>query len=287
MVAYINQPIPDRLVVDGKRFAEYLLADSNKGKTIAVNSAGAIPYYFKNTAIDMLGLNDVHIAHTKSTVEIKETKATGHERHDGRYVLSKRPDYIVFGSASNPRLMFPGDLEIFQDERFIRDYEPVIIRALTGEGWLFVYYRRIKDKPLLPEDYENLAGSDYMDVIRYAKMMLVNKGMFYQKDKKYDEAISEFMKILKISPNDTKVLFELGMTYYYKGKEDEAIDIFKRIVKLPIQDVNIHCSSYNNLGSLYYKKGLLKEAFSCFKNSLSLFPNNAYAKNMLEITKGQ
>lgn len=282
-LAYLNQPIPDNLVKDGKRFASYLLADSNKGKVIAVNSAGAIPYYFKQTAIDMLGLNDVHIAHTKSTVEIKETKATGHERYDGRYVLSKRPDYIVFGSASNPRLMFPGDLEIFQDERFIRDYEPVIIRALTGEGWLFVYYRRIKDKPLCSEDYENLAGSDYMETIRYAKMMLINKGAYYQKRKEYDEAIFEFMKTLKISPNDTKVLFELGMTYYYKGKPDEAMDRFREITKIPIQDVAIHCSSYNNLGSLYYKKGLLKESYSCFTKTIQLDPNNTYAKQMLSI----
>jgi tetratricopeptide (TPR) repeat protein len=88
------------------------------------------------------------------------------------------------------------------------------------------------------------------------------------------------MKALKISPNDTKVLFELAMAYYYKGKINEAIDIFSQITSFPIQDVNIHQNTYNNLGSLYYKKGLFKEAFSCFSKTIQLNPNNIYAQQM-------
>ncbi|MBU1345223.1 MAG: hypothetical protein KKD66_26735 [Proteobacteria bacterium] len=281
-LAYINQPIPDKLPQDGKRFAEYLLADSNSGKTIAVNSAGALPYYFKNRAIDMLGLNDVHIAHTKSTVKIKEVKATGHERHDGAYVLSKRPDYIIFGSSSNPRLMFPGDLEIFQSKDFIKEYEPVVIRETSGEGWFFVYYRRIKDKPLDPNHYKGLCNYSYMEVLQHAQIMLVNRGSEYVATKEYEKAILEFTKALYISPNDTKTIFSLAMVYYNRGEIEKAIERFEEIGKLPVQDINLHCQTYNNLGSLYYTKKLLGEASSCFKKSLQLDSNNAYAKKMLE-----
>ncbi len=280
--SYINKPIPDKLVEDGKRFASYILNDSNSGTSIAVNSAGLAYFLPSLKVIDMLGLNDVHIAHKKVMVKIEETKATGHERHDGAYVLSKKPDYIIFGSASNPRLMFPGDLEIFQDKRFIREYEPVVIRALTGEGWLFVYYRRIKDTPLLPQDYEGLQGSDYMEVMKYAKMMLVNRASYYQNKKDYNQANIEFMKALKISPNDTNILLNLAMSYYYQDMIDNAIDIFKKITSLPVQNVETNSLAYNNLGSLYYKKGLFKEAFSCFSKTLQISPNNDYAKQMLK-----
>ncbi|MEW6104576.1 MAG: hypothetical protein AB1630_12315 [bacterium] len=280
--SYIHKPIPDKLVEDGRRFAPYILNDSNRGKSIALNSAGSPAYYLPSfKIIDMLGLNDVHIAHKKVMVKIEETKATGHERYDGAYVLSKKPDYIVFGSISNPRLMFSGDLEIFQDKRFIMDYEPVVIRVLTGEGWLFVYYRRIKDKPLLPSDYEGLAGSDYMEAMKYAKMMLLNKALYYQNKRDYNQAIFEFTKALKISPKDTKVLFNLSMNYYYQNSIDRAKEIFKEIINLPISDIDIYVLSCNNLGSLYYKEGLIKEASSCFLKTLKISPDNAYAKQML------
>jgi len=284
-LAYINQPIPDKLVKDGKRFAEYLLADSNKGKTIAVNSAGGIPYYFKNRAIDMLGLNDVHIAHTKSTVEIKEVKATGHERHDGAYVLSKRPDYIVFGSASNPRLMFPGDLEIFQSKDFIKEYEPVVIRETSGEGWFFVYYRRIKDEPLSPKYYEGLARYNYMQVLQYAQIMLVNRGRYYTELKEYNQAVYEFTKALYISPKEIETLFNLAMAYYNIGETGKAIENFSAIVKLPVEDKKLFCATCNNLGIIYYTNGLFNEALSFFNKTLQFDSSNTYAQKMIKIIR--
>ena len=284
-LAYINQPIPDRLVEDGKRFAEYLLADSNKGKVIAVNSAGALPYYFKSRAIDMLGLNDVHIAHTKSTVEIKEAKATGHERHDGAYVLSKRPDYIVFGSSPNPRLMFPGDLQIFQSKDFIKEYEPVVVRERTGEGWFFVYYRRIKEEPLSPKHYEGLADYNYMQVLQHAQIMLASRGQYYTELKEYNQAILEFTKALCISPKEIKTLFNLAIVYYNMGETGKAIENFSAIVKLPVEDKGLFCTSCNNLGSIYYTKGLLNEALSYFNRTLQLEPNNTYAQKMVKMIK--
>jgi arabinofuranosyltransferase len=65
--------------------------------TIALNPSGAIPYYSERRAIDMLGLNDEHIAH-KPIDEMGHGKA-GHEKGDGAYVLSRRPDLILIGNV--------------------------------------------------------------------------------------------------------------------------------------------------------------------------------------------
>ena len=47
----------------------------------------------------MLGLNDAHIGHT-STADLGKGRA-GHEKGDGKYVLSRSPDYILMGNVRN------------------------------------------------------------------------------------------------------------------------------------------------------------------------------------------
>ncbi|MBX7254983.1 MAG: hypothetical protein K1Y02_01385 [Candidatus Hydrogenedentes bacterium] len=59
-------------------------------KTIAVDAAGKIPYFSGLHAIDMLGLNDTHIAHTRV-----ENFVAGHSKHDAEYVLKQSPDIIT------------------------------------------------------------------------------------------------------------------------------------------------------------------------------------------------
>ena len=57
--------------------------------------------------IDMLGLNDAHIGHT-STADLGKGRA-GHEKGDGKYVLSRSPDYILMGNVAV--LPYPVDKE--------------------------------------------------------------------------------------------------------------------------------------------------------------------------------
>jgi hypothetical protein len=59
---------------------------------IAVTAAGCIPFWTEFPAIDMLGLNDPHIA--RSRPPNLGSGVIGHEHGDGSYVLSRRPDII-------------------------------------------------------------------------------------------------------------------------------------------------------------------------------------------------
>lgn len=70
------------------------LADhAQPGESMAAMGAGAIPYYSDRETIDLLGLNDRHIA--RLDVEGLGTGVAGHEKRDPDYVLNeRRPTYI-------------------------------------------------------------------------------------------------------------------------------------------------------------------------------------------------
>jgi len=76
----------DRWVTVGRHLAQERYA----GRLLAVDAAGKIPFYSGLPAIDMLGLNDVHIAHLPARYF-----EAGHNKYDPDYVLSRRPDLIA------------------------------------------------------------------------------------------------------------------------------------------------------------------------------------------------
>jgi arabinofuranosyltransferase len=59
---------------------------------IATAAAGALPYYSRLRTIDVLGINDRHIAHEGTRVP---GRAAGHDKYDSEYVLVRRPEIII------------------------------------------------------------------------------------------------------------------------------------------------------------------------------------------------
>lgn len=108
------------------------------GALLATNTAGSIPYYSGLRTIDMLGLCDATIAHR----DMKLGRRTpGHGKGDGAYVLSRKPDFIQFGSASGAEQpVFPGDREIFSAQEFRRNY--VLKRFRLPNGITLRIYER-------------------------------------------------------------------------------------------------------------------------------------------------
>lgn len=64
--------------------------------TLACVPVGAIPYFSRLTTIDLLGLTDPRIARS-GKVDLGDR--VGHQRYDTDYVLSRRPDYIIYQSS--------------------------------------------------------------------------------------------------------------------------------------------------------------------------------------------
>lgn len=132
--------------------ARWLNAHAAPGSLVAATPAGAIGYYMDLPLIDMLGLTDARIA--RAPLPTAGQGRAGHERADGRYVLSRRPDYILLGNvAVLPRPLvdadFPAKLtlaaehQIWRDPTFHRDYVRETVRlADHGLFQYFTFYRR-------------------------------------------------------------------------------------------------------------------------------------------------
>ncbi|HAJ06408.1 MAG TPA: hypothetical protein DCL76_07635, partial [Chloroflexi bacterium] len=67
-----------------------MIKEEYEGKLLASDAAGKIPFYSGLQTIDMLGLNDRHIARIEPTFF-----EVGHNKFDPDYVLSLCPDLIV------------------------------------------------------------------------------------------------------------------------------------------------------------------------------------------------
>lgn len=130
----------DKVAYYGKQVGLYLKSQLPSGALIATNTAGSIPYYSELPTVDMLGLNDLTIAHRE--ISDMGSHTAGHEKGDGDYVLSRRPIAIQFGSAlGQPLPMFRGDVEIYNDVRFGREYRAAIFTLPSGQK-SFIYVRK-------------------------------------------------------------------------------------------------------------------------------------------------
>ena len=80
--------------------------------TLAIDAAGKVPWFSQLHCIDMLGLNDAHIARTESRRFVP-----GHSKHDAAYVLSRQPDLIATwatGRSAPPDLAFGLSRELYE-----------------------------------------------------------------------------------------------------------------------------------------------------------------------------
>jgi hypothetical protein len=99
----------------------------------------------------MMGLNDRRIAQRRDLPE----RWRGIEKGDGRYVLSRRPDYVQLGSFLGSEVpLFLSDIELFALEEFHRRYE--LVRFEIDPQTTLRLWRR-RERPRAPLDARELA----------------------------------------------------------------------------------------------------------------------------------
>jgi hypothetical protein len=104
---------------------------------LAVTAAGTLPYFSKLPALDMLGLNDRHIARQRP----EQAGDLAHDHADGEYVLDREPDLVVF-SLGIPA-GFDAGRQMIRDDRWRRDYMTVVFRGyVPHERDGLVYVRK-------------------------------------------------------------------------------------------------------------------------------------------------
>ena len=82
----------DRWVTLGR-----FLREQHPGTVLAIDAAGKVPFFSGLRTIDMLGLNDEHLAHS----EAKPHFRVGHNKFDPDYVLGREPDLIAAWTKPN------------------------------------------------------------------------------------------------------------------------------------------------------------------------------------------
>ncbi len=118
----------------GKVVGLWLREHVRPDAVLATNTAGSIPYFSKLKTIDMLGLNDATIAH-RVMPNMGKGQA-GHEKGDGKYVLSRLPDIVQFGSSrGSDKPSFVGDRELFGLPEFKKKY---VLRSFTMPNGMVV-----------------------------------------------------------------------------------------------------------------------------------------------------
>lgn len=113
----------------GKALGEALgRAFAEQQPRVAVDAAGALPYYSRLPALDMLGLCDRTIATTPfpawiETMRKEIPRPPGHMRGNGAHVMELAPDLMVFQHAPGlPLPVFVSACEFENDPRFLDGY---------------------------------------------------------------------------------------------------------------------------------------------------------------------
>jgi hypothetical protein len=150
---------PDSAAFVGTLVGRHLQSTQPAGTVVALNTAGSTPYFAADLKfIDMLGLNDAHIARrTITQFQAPWQHAPGHSKGDGSYVLSRQPDIIIIGRAEGlpiERTQFLSDLELRLNPAFLELYRlrrtEIEVRDIPG----FEQYRATRSGTLTFRYYE-------------------------------------------------------------------------------------------------------------------------------------
>jgi len=100
-------------------------AFGQKAPLLAVDSAGCVPYFSGLPSLDMLGLSDAYLGH-HPPADFGETTSLGHELGNGPYVLSQKPDLVLFCLPSGgEKPCFRSGREMVQLADFTEHYQLV------------------------------------------------------------------------------------------------------------------------------------------------------------------
>lgn len=121
------------------------LADIGAGARplLAVDAAGVVPYVSRLPTLDMLGLTDRYLATHPPPSFGDGTGLIGHELGDGGYVLSRRPDIVLFcGTVGSEHPCFRGGFEMLADVSFRERYHLVRLESARGPRHVATFFVR-------------------------------------------------------------------------------------------------------------------------------------------------
>jgi tetratricopeptide (TPR) repeat protein len=124
------------------------------------------------------------------------------------------------------------------------------------------------------------ARYEYDEALRYTTdyvPMLVGMSSYFERQGKYDRAISCLKEALSVRPDYDQAHYDLGLALSEEGKIDQAIAEYRAAIKCnPRYD-----KALVNLGATLAQQGRITEAIPLYQQALKYAPDNPYAENAL------
>ena len=89
-------------------------------------------------------------------------------------------------------------------------------------------------------------------------------------EEQWEEAIEAYREVLRDTPEDPSLLFNLGLALHESGRRAAAMAHYRDALRLRPN----HAATHLNLGTVLYENGQLEEAMEEFQASLSLEPQS-------------
>lgn len=125
---------------------------------------------------------------------------------------------------------------------------------------------------------DNTKGTMEQDMGRLERIL--NKADNFKEAGRFEEALKELAKALKIAPHDPEVYLSFALTYDAMEEFGTSIMYFGKAIELGPEDPYI----WTQLGITLARMGRYKDALNSFQKALSIEPNHIMAKWNLALT---
>lgn len=105
----------------------------------------------------------------------------------------------------------------------------------------------------------------------------LREGNYFLKDKKYDQAETEYRRSIDLKSPNPQALYNLGVKSQVLNKYDEAIVNYNQSLK-NLKDKHEIAYAYHNIGNAYIKKQEWANAIQAYKQALKKNPSDMDTK---------
>lgn len=257
------------------RFLKNSMNNQTEPPVVAASTIGALAYSSKATVIDMLGLTDSYIAHNPEILqEISEEEIGWKEKkYNVRYVLSRKPEYIIFSTIYRPSSY--AERALFTEDEFLINY--YLYFVIENSSFGIIYKRKpIDEVKKITSKYPANPNYSSRFISLYSEMLKIKND---EKELAKTEKLCNDILALA-PPYFYHPLNTLGEIYEKRGSFDEAKKYYQRAIEI---------DSYNTIGrynllKLHYLLGEI-ESFRYHLGELEKY-NPEYAKVIREGTGG-
>lgn len=273
----IKRSYESGLVKKMKIYSKWVEKQNEKRKSkivVAMSTIGAFSYFTDVKVIDLVGLTDEFTAHNPKEVNGINDELPVHwkERHyNAEYVLSQKPDYIIFPAGAKPSAF--AECAIFVQSDFVRNYYMQIFYSEELNQLLPIFTRKENVKNVT--DQSNCSN-------KFIKHFIEANNYFLKLTETHDKnlldkVMAECDSTLAFCDGKLSEVETLkGMAYYHIGNFINA----ENYLTDAVQNDSTNCIARYYLKNIFFKRGDIRQTIKTIseiqKYSPDALPNLSF-----------